>query len=65
MEYFLSVVGMVFIIEAVPYILFPAKVKEVARYIEKLSDRTLNIIGLVLAFSGIAVIYTAKYLLGK
>ena len=64
MEYFLCVLGMVFIIEAVPYIAFPNKVKELARFIHMIPDRTLQIIGLIVAFTGIVIIYFGRHLGG-
>ena len=64
MEYFLCVLGMVFIIEAVPYIAFPGKVKELAQFIHTIPDKTLQIIGIVVAFAGIAIIYLGRHLGG-
>ena len=64
MEYFLCVVGMVFIIEAMPYIAFPKKVKQLAQLLHAVPDRTLQIIGLIVAFAGIAVIYLGRHLGG-
>lgn len=60
MEYFLSVLGMVFVIEALPYIAFPGKVKEYMRVIGLMQDRNLRIIGFILAFSGLAILYVAR-----
>jgi uncharacterized protein YjeT (DUF2065 family) len=64
MDYFLSVMGMVFIIEALPYIASPSKVKEFARYVGAVPDKTLQIIGVFVAFAGIAVIYIGRHLGG-
>ena len=61
MEYFLSVLGMVFVIEALPYIAFPAKVKAYMRVIGLMPDRNLQIIGLILAVSGLAILYFARW----
>jgi uncharacterized protein len=60
MEYFLSVLGMVFVIEALPYIAFPGKVKKYLQAIVLMPDRNLRIIGLILAFSGLAILYAAR-----
>jgi uncharacterized protein len=60
MEYFLSVLGMVLVIEALPYIAFPGKVKEYLRVIGLMPDRNLQIIGLILAFTGLAILYVAR-----
>ncbi len=64
MDYFLSVLGMVFVIEALPYITFPSKVKEFARYVETVPDRTLQIIGIIAAFAGLAIVYLGRRLGG-
>ncbi|HPW68153.1 MAG: DUF2065 domain-containing protein [Desulfomonilia bacterium] len=64
MDYFLSVLGMVFVIEALPYIAFPSKVKEFARYLETVPDRTLQVIGVIVAFAGLAVVYLGRRLGG-
>ncbi len=64
MDYFLSVLGMVFIIEAVPYMAFPSKVKVFARYVESVPDKTLQIIGILAACAGLAVIYLGRHLDG-
>lgn len=65
MEYFLSVLGMVFIIEALPYIVFPGKVKNIAQYIAEIPNKTLQILGIIMAFSGIAIIYIGRRLIGS
>jgi uncharacterized protein YjeT (DUF2065 family) len=64
MEYFLSVLGMVFVIEAIPYLAFPSKVKELARYLENVPERTLQIIGLIAAFAGLGVMYLGRLIGG-
>ncbi len=61
MEYFLSVIGMVLVIEALPYMAFPGKVKEVARLLETISNTRLQIIGLLLAFFGIIILFIARF----
>ncbi len=62
MGYFLSVVGMVFILEAVPYILFPSKVKDFARSIETVSNGMLQAAGLVAALVGLLVVALGRSL---
>lgn len=55
---------MVCIVEAVPYIAFPKKVKELAQFIPLVPERTLQIVGVVVAFAGIAIIYLGRHLGG-
>lgn len=64
MDYFLCVLGMVCIVEALPYIAFPKKVKGFAQYIHEIPDRTLQIIGIIVAFIGITIIYIGRHLGG-
>lgn len=64
MGYFLSVLGMVFIVEAVPYILFPAKVKSFARSVQDIKDGTLQAAGLVAALVGLLVIALGRGMTG-
>lgn len=58
----MCVVGMVFVIEALPYITFPGKVKEFAKHIDTVPDKTLKLIGIVAAFAGIGIIYLGRFL---
>lgn len=64
MGYFLSVIGMVFVIEAVPYILFPSKVKEFARSIQTISDGRLQVAGLASALVGLVVVALGRSVSG-
>ncbi len=64
MEYFLCVLGMVFIIEALPYIAFPGKVKEFAQAIHTIPNRTLQILGIIVAFAGLGIIYIGRHIMG-
>ncbi len=64
MSYFLCVIGMVFIVEAVPYILFPGKVKAFARSMQEIPSGRLQAAGLVVAFAGLLVIYLGRQLAG-
>lgn len=64
MDYFLSVLGMVFIIEAVPYILFPGKVKAFAQYIHEVPNSTLQAVGIIAAFAGLIIIYLGRNVIG-
>ena len=62
LAYFMCVIGMVFIIEAVPYMLFPKGLKLTARYIDKVPERWIQITGLVCALFGLAIIYFGRNL---
>jgi uncharacterized protein YjeT (DUF2065 family) len=61
MSYFLCVIGMVLIIEAIPYIAFPRWIKLFARYIENVPEKTLQIIGFLAALTGLGFIYLGRH----
>ena len=60
MDYFLCVIGMVMIIEGVPYFLGPGKMKFWALKMQELPDKTLRTFGAVLMFSGLLLIYFGR-----
>lgn len=64
MDYFLSVLGLVFIVEAVPYMLFPGKVKSFAQYIQKVRNGRLQALGIIAAFTGLLIIYVGRRMAG-
>jgi uncharacterized protein len=60
MKFFLSVIGMVMIIEGLPYFAFPEKMKSWMRQIQIMSDGTLRRMGLILMAVGLALTYMGK-----
>jgi hypothetical protein len=64
MGYFLSVLGMVLVIEAVPYILFPGKMKSFAQLIHTVPDSRLQAAGIIAAFAGVLIIYLGRHIIG-
>jgi len=60
MEYFLCVLGMVMIIEGLPYFAAPAKMKIWIQKMAELPDSTLRITGLVLMIFGLGMVYLAR-----
>jgi len=60
MEYFLCVLGMVFIIEGLPYFAFPAKVKSYIMKLQELPDNVLRILGLSAIITGLILIYFGR-----
>jgi len=51
---------MVFVIEGIPYIISPSKMKAFIKRIDEVPEKTLRIIGLIAAFSGLGIIYIAR-----
>ena len=59
-KYFLSVIGLVLIIEGSPYFLFPDKLKKFLAQILNISDGYLRVFGQVIMLTGFIVLYLSK-----
>ena len=57
MKYFLCVLGMVFVIEGLPYFTFPAQIKTYLLKLTEVSDTTLRILGAVAVSLGLLLVY--------
>ncbi|MBP7766399.1 MAG: DUF2065 domain-containing protein [Deltaproteobacteria bacterium] len=60
MDYFLCVLGMVFIIEGLPYFIFPEKLKIYLLKITTLPDSTLRGIGIAAIVLGLVLLYFGR-----
>ncbi|MFZ3157215.1 MAG: DUF2065 domain-containing protein [Smithella sp.] len=60
MKYFLCVLGMVFIIEGLPYFLFPEKLKVYLAKIMTMPDSTLRFIGISSMIIGLILLYWGR-----
>jgi uncharacterized protein len=60
MDFFLCVLGMVLIIEGMPYFASPDKVKAYLMKIQEIPDSTLRIIGFVSMATGLLLIYFGR-----
>jgi len=60
MEFFLCVLGMVMIIEGLPYFAFPEKMKIWVQKVLEMSDSSLRRFGFVLMITGLSIIYLGK-----
>lgn len=60
MSFFLSVIGMVMVVEGIPYFCFPSSVKSIAQKLLGLDDGLLRSMGFFLIVSGLAVIYIGR-----
>lgn len=60
MAYFLSVLGLVLVIEGLPYFAFPAKIKEWAISLQELPEKTLRIMGFVSMIAGMVLVYLGR-----
>jgi hypothetical protein len=60
MEFFLCVIGMVMIVEGLPYFVFPNKMKTWVRKIIVSPDSSLRRLGLVLMVLGLSLVYFGR-----
>jgi uncharacterized protein len=60
MEYFLCVLGMVFIIEGLPYFAFPDKVRSYIMKLQEMPDSILRVLGLSAIITGLILIYFGR-----
>ncbi len=57
MDFFLCVLGMVMIVEGIPYFAFPDKMKVWVRKVIEIPDLQLRRTGLVLMVAGMVLVY--------
>jgi len=63
MDYFLSVLGLVLILEGIPYFSFPEKMREMLAKIPSVPTASLRIFGITAVILGLLCIFVAKRLL--
>ena len=60
MEFFLCVLGMVMIVEGLPYFAFPERMKFWLQKIVEMPDETLRKFGLIIMVIGLFIVYLGK-----
>ncbi|MBI4379531.1 MAG: DUF2065 domain-containing protein [Nitrospinae bacterium] len=60
MSYFLSVLGLVLIVEGLPYFAFPEYVKELAKRLPDMPDSVLRGLGFILMIIGLLIVYIGR-----
>lgn len=60
MKFFLCVLGMVMVVEGLPYFAFPEKMKFWVQQILEMPDKVLRKFGFVLMLMGVWLIYLGK-----
>jgi len=60
MKFFLCVIGMVMVVEGLPYFAFPEKMKLVIRKVIEMPDKALQKFGFMLMLIGISLVYFGK-----
>ena len=64
MTFLLSILGLLLIIEGLPYFAFPKKAKEWARTLQEIPERSLRIMGVLAMVFGLVLLYCAKLFRG-
>ncbi len=60
MKFFLCVIGMVLIIEGLPYFAFPEKIKLYLLKVYDTPEGTLRVLGLISLIAGLVLVYLGK-----
>ena len=60
MEYFLCVLGMVMVIEGLPYFGFPDKMKAFLQILLEQDDSTLRVVGAILMALGLLIVFLSR-----
>ncbi|MFA5182888.1 MAG: DUF2065 domain-containing protein [Syntrophales bacterium] len=60
MKFFLCVIGMVFIIEGLPYFAFPERLKIYLAKMSEIPDSSLRIMGLAAIIAGLVLVYFGR-----
>jgi hypothetical protein len=60
MAFILSVLGVVLVIEGLPYFAFPKKIKEWSLSIQELPERGLRIMGFIAMMAGLFLVYLSR-----
>lgn len=64
MELFLCVIGLVLVVEGLPYFAVPDKMKAIMSVIQKQDDTTLRIFGAAALMTGLIILFVARKGLG-
>ena len=62
MNFFLCVIGMVMIVEGLPYFIFPEKMKQVILMITQFPEKSMRLFGGILILIGLVIVYIGKNL---
>jgi uncharacterized protein YjeT (DUF2065 family) len=60
MDFFLCVIGMVMIVEGLPYFAFPDRMKEMMARVLEMPDQSLRKVGLGLMLAGLFLAYIGR-----
>lgn len=57
----LTILGVLLVIEGLPYFAFPAKTKQWALQIQEIPERNLRVLGLVSMAAGLLLLYVVSF----
>jgi len=60
MKFLLCVIGLVLIIEGLPYFAFPEKIKTYLKKVYEIPDNTLRFVGLLAIVAGLILVYLGR-----
>ena len=60
MKFFLCLIGLVLIIEGLPYFVFPGRIKSYLLNVAEMPDKTLRILGLLSLVTGLILVYYGR-----
>lgn len=60
MDFFLCVIGMVLVVEGLPYFAFPEKMRAWVRVLFEMPDRSLRSVGFVMMSVGLLLVYLGR-----
>jgi uncharacterized protein YjeT (DUF2065 family) len=60
MKLFLTVIGMMMIMEGIPYFAFPEKMKYMLKQIQEMNPGTLRFLGFLAMLAGLLICYLAQ-----
>ena len=60
MDFFLCILGMVFIVEGIPYFAFPDKIKAYLVKVTEIPDTTLRMLGFAAIVAGLFLVYLGR-----
>jgi uncharacterized protein len=60
MKLFVTLIGLLMVIEGLPYFAFPEKMQALMRQIEKMNPDYLRLVGLVSTLVGLVICYIAQ-----
>jgi hypothetical protein len=60
MDFLLCVLGVVFVLEGLPYFAFPEKVKLYLLKLQEMPDSTLRLLGLTAIITGLILVYFGR-----